>query len=75
MVLRQILLHPPAYVMPEPQMLIPFSHQKFDAGTGDLVDEETRDRLRRFLSALAEWTQRFEEPMKALRRQAREERA
>jgi hypothetical protein len=48
-------LHPPAYVMPEPQMLIPFSHQKFDE-TGDLVDEETRDRLRRFLSALAEWT-------------------
>jgi chromate reductase len=28
MVLRQVLLHPPAYVMPEPQMLIPFSRQK-----------------------------------------------
>jgi hypothetical protein len=27
------------------------------------VDKETRERLRRFLSALAEWTQRFEEPM------------
>ena len=65
MVLRQILLHPPAYVMPEPQMLIPFSRQKFDAETGDLVDEETRERLRRFLSALVEWTQRFEDPMKA----------
>ena len=62
MVLRQILLHPPAYVMPEPQMLIPFSRQKFDPETGDLVDKETRERLRRFLSALAEWTQRFEEP-------------
>src|SRR5215210_7233570 len=68
MVLRQILLHPPAYVMPEPQMLIPFSRQKFDAKTGDLVDEETRERLRRFLSALAEWTQRFDEPKKAHRR-------
>jgi hypothetical protein len=65
MVLRQILLHPPAYVMPEPQMLIPFSRQKFDAGTGDLMDKDTRDRLRRFLSALAEWTQRLEEPLKA----------
>jgi chromate reductase, NAD(P)H dehydrogenase (quinone) len=62
MVLRQILLHPPAYVMPDPQMLIPFSRQKFDAQTGDLVDEETRERLRRFLEALAEWTQRFEVP-------------
>jgi chromate reductase len=62
MVLRQILLHPPAYVMPDPQMLIPLSRQKFDEN-GDLVDEETRDRLCRFLSALVEWTQRFEEPM------------
>jgi NAD(P)H-dependent FMN reductase len=70
-VLRQILLHAPAYVMPEPQLLIPFSRQKFDAVTGDLVDEETRQRLRRFLSALAEWTQRFEEPM-THGRQARE---
>jgi chromate reductase, NAD(P)H dehydrogenase (quinone) len=68
MVLRQILLHPPAYVLPEPQILIPFSRQKFDAESGDLVDEETRERLCRFLEALAEWTQRFEGPMKAHRR-------
>src|ERR687886_2123616 len=71
MVLRQILLHAPAYVMPEPQMLIPFSRQKFDAKTGDLTDEETRERLRRFLEALVEWTQRFEEPITHWR-QARE---
>jgi chromate reductase, NAD(P)H dehydrogenase (quinone) len=68
MILRQILLHPPAYVLPEPQILIPFSRQKFDAESGDLVDEETRERLCRFLEALAEWTQRFEGPMKAHRR-------
>ncbi len=67
MVLRQILLHAPAYVMPEPQMLIPFSREKFEAETGDLVDEETRERLRRFLSALVEWTRRFEEPTGASR--------
>jgi chromate reductase, NAD(P)H dehydrogenase (quinone) len=64
MVLRQILLHPPAYVMPEPQMLIPFSRQKFDAKTGDLVDEETRERLRRFLEALVEWSERVGRPAK-----------
>jgi chromate reductase len=75
MVLRQILLHPPAYVMPEPQMFIPFSRQKFDAETGDLLDEETRERLRRFLSALAEWTHRIEGSMETQRRQAREGRA
>jgi chromate reductase, NAD(P)H dehydrogenase (quinone) len=75
MVLRQILLHPPAFVMPEPQMLITFSRQRFDVETGNLVDEETRDRLRHFLSALVEWSQRFEDPTKASRRQAREGRA
>ena len=52
-------------VMPEPQMLIPFSRQKFDAEPGDLMDKETRDRLRRFLSALAEWTTgQLDEPLK-----------
>jgi NAD(P)H-dependent FMN reductase len=60
MVLRQILLHPPAYVMLEPQMLIPFALQRFDQQTGDLVDERTRERMRRFLVALLEWSRRFE---------------
>jgi chromate reductase, NAD(P)H dehydrogenase (quinone) len=68
MVLRQILLHPPAYVMPEPQMLIPFSREKFDGQTGDLVDNETRRKLRRFLTALVAWTRRVEEPKQADRR-------
>jgi len=68
MVLRQILLHPPAYVMPEPQMLIPFSRQKFDGETGDLVDEETRERLRRFLEALVEWSEQVGKPAAARER-------
>jgi hypothetical protein len=72
MVLRQILLHAPAYVIPEPQMLIPFSRQKFDAESGDLVDEETRERLRRFLLALVEWAHRFEKPMRTHHKQAHE---
>src|SRR5215210_3641464 len=59
MVLRQILLHPPAYVMPEPQMLIPYARVKFDVETGDLTDEQTRERMRRFLDALVEWTERL----------------
>jgi hypothetical protein len=61
-------------VMPGPQILIPFARQKFDPETGDLMDKETRERLRRFLSALAEWTHRFEEPMKAPQRQTPERR-
>jgi chromate reductase len=59
MVLRQILLHSPAYVMPDPQMLIPHALERFDAQTGDLVDEQTRERMQRFLQALVEWTERF----------------
>jgi hypothetical protein len=52
-------------VMPEPQMLIPFSGQKFDTETGDLADEETRERLRRFLEALVEWSERVGRPAAA----------
>jgi hypothetical protein len=59
MVLRQILLHAPAYVLPEPQMLIPYAREKFDVETGDLTDEQTRERMRRFLDALVEWTERL----------------
>ena len=58
MVLRQILLHAPAYVMPEPQMLIPNSRERFDEN-GNLTDEQTRERMRRFLIALVEWTRRL----------------
>nr|MDQ3841330.1 hypothetical protein [Actinomycetota bacterium] len=67
MVLRQILLHAPAYVMPEPQMLIPYSRQRFDEN-GDLVDQEARERMARFLAALVGWTKRFKEPANAYER-------
>ena len=59
MVLRQMLLHAPAYVVPEPQMLIPYSREKFDKETGDLIDEQTPERMHRFLDALVQWTDRF----------------
>ena len=73
MVLRQILLHPPAYVMPEPQILILLAPE-VRSGDGRPLDKETRERLRRFLAALAEWAQRFEEPRKAHQRQTPERR-
>ncbi len=59
MVLRQILLHAPAYVIPESQMLIPYAREKFDVETGNLTDEQTRQRMRRFLDALVEWSERL----------------
>lgn len=58
MVLRQVLLHGPAYVMLEPQMMVPNSSERFD-GEGNLTDEQTRQRLERFLTALREWTGRL----------------
>lgn len=62
MVLRQILLHAPAYAMPEPQMLVPFSGEKFGPETGDLTDEDTRERLRRFIASLVDWSGRLGHP-------------
>jgi chromate reductase len=70
MVLRQILLHAPAYVMPEPQMLIPRSHKRFDEN-GNLTDEETRERMHPFLTALTEWIERFKQPKAACERSTR----
>lgn len=67
MVLRQMLLHAPAYVMPEPQMLIGNARQRFDEA-GNLTDEETRERLRRFIAALREWTYRMRRPVESRER-------
>jgi chromate reductase, NAD(P)H dehydrogenase (quinone) len=68
MVLRQILLHPPAYVMPEPHMLIPYALERFDEQTGNLVNERTRERMNRFLKALVELTERFKMNLTAYER-------
>ena len=40
-------------------MLIPYAREKFDVETGGLTDEQTRQRMRRFLDALVEWTERL----------------
>jgi hypothetical protein len=48
--------------MPETQMVVSFSRHKLDVASGDPVDGETRERLRRFLSSLAEWTSRLDGP-------------
>ena len=42
--------------MPEPQLMIPHSYERFDEN-GDLTDEQTRQRLRRFIEALYKWTE------------------
>lgn len=62
MILRQILLHAPAYVMPEPQILVGSARQRFDE-EGNLTDEETRERLERFVVALREWSRKMQSPV------------
>jgi hypothetical protein len=45
-------------------MLIPKAHERFDEH-GNLQDEQTRERMRRFLAALVEWAEHFEGSTKA----------
>jgi chromate reductase, NAD(P)H dehydrogenase (quinone) len=56
--LRQSFVYTQTWVMPPPpEILVAYAHEKFDA-LGELIDEETRARLRNLLEALATWTQR-----------------
>jgi chromate reductase len=53
--LRQVFVFTGSYAMPQPEFLMAESAKKCDAN-GDLVDAESRERLRAFLVALADWT-------------------
>ena len=56
--LRATLQALEAYVMPKPEVVVAFCRDKFDAG-GHLTDEKTREHLKGFLVAFADWTRRF----------------
>jgi chromate reductase len=56
--LRESLSALSAFVMPQPRMLIAGASKLFD-DDGNLVDEDTRARLERFMSAAAAWGARF----------------
>src|SRR5215210_1096507 len=64
MVLRQILLHAPAYTLPEPHMPVSDARERFDEN-GELFDEQTRKRMQRFIEFLVEWTERFRKAVAA----------
>jgi hypothetical protein len=64
MVLRQILLHAPAYPMPEPKLLVTDARERFDEN-GELFNEQTRKRMQRFIESLVEWTERFRKAVAA----------
>ena len=56
--LRQAFEFTNSYCMPQPELLVFKASEKFDAH-GRLTDEATREYLRRFLAAFAEWVRRF----------------
>jgi chromate reductase len=55
---RQIFAYTNTYVLPQPQVVVNFAEQKFDAN-GNLTDEATRTQVRNLLQALDVWTRRL----------------
>ncbi len=55
--LRQNLQALQAIVMPRPEIMIVHNELKFD-GDGNLTDEETRQRLHKWLDAYLEWVEK-----------------
>lgn len=63
--LRQIFVYLNMYALNRPEVMIPNAADKFDAN-GDLVDEDTRKRIRELMSALTNWTIRLKYMQKKL---------
>lgn len=57
--LRQILLFSDSPCLSQPEVLIPRAQERFDAATGRLTDESTRQLLARFGAALVAFVERF----------------
>ncbi|MBN1321712.1 MAG: NAD(P)H-dependent oxidoreductase [Thermoleophilia bacterium] len=53
--IRQVFVFLDSYVMGQPELRVTNAGQRFDA-EGRLIDEELRERLRVYLTALIEWT-------------------
>jgi chromate reductase len=57
--LRQMLVFTNSPAMNQPEVIIPRAQDRFDA-EGKLIDESTRELLRRFGAGLASWVERFQ---------------
>jgi chromate reductase len=60
MVLRQVLTHIGALVLPKPEVMVAKAQDAFDE-QGKLVNETTRGFLKDLLVALADWTRRVKD--------------
>jgi chromate reductase len=63
--LRQIFVYLNMYALNRPEVMIPSAADKFDA-TGNLVDEDTRKRIKELMLALTNWTLRLKYTQKKL---------
>jgi chromate reductase len=59
--LRQIFVGINALPFNQPEVMIGNANERFDA-EGNLTDEKTKERIRKLLQALAEWTERLRQP-------------
>jgi chromate reductase, NAD(P)H dehydrogenase (quinone) len=55
--IRQTFVFTQSYVMVAPEIFVPRAHDKFQDGV--LTDEPTREHLRKFMTALADWTRKI----------------
>lgn len=56
--LRQIFAYTNTYLLPQPQVVVPFAEAKFDL-EGNLTDELTRTNVRKLLEALEIWARKL----------------
>jgi chromate reductase len=63
--LRQIFVYLNMYALNRPEVMIPSAADKFDA-TGNLIDEDTRKRIKELMLALTNWTLRLKYTQKKL---------
>jgi chromate reductase len=56
--LRQVMVFLNMFSINQPEVMIGAAHERFDA-EGNLIDEATREYIRRLLESLVEWTRRI----------------
>lgn len=56
--LRQTFVFLDMHVLNKPEIMMPFVAEKF-SDTGELTDEDSKDKLREFLSAFSVWIERL----------------
>lgn len=56
--LRQICVFLNVFLLNQPEVMIGNAAQRFDA-QGNLTDEDTRERIRKLLQSLVQWTERL----------------